>query len=170
MDTALAQLAGGLSQPLQKLRLALLSSLAHLEAGLDFADEDIDFISAAELDDQLATAAETTARLAEQMQDRADASDIASAVLLGLPNVGKSSLFNALADAEGAIVSSVPGTTRDYLTARIDLDGVPLQLIDTAGVEEPALLASADRRDIATTAQAATLQQTGGGRFPDLMH
>jgi tRNA modification GTPase len=134
LDVALAQLAGGLSQPLVHLRDQLLDVLAHLEAGLDFTEEDIEFISRADLLTHLADARQRLVSIAHQLAHRTDTT-APRAVLVGWPNVGKSSLFNALAGDQKAIVSHAPGTTRDYLTAAIDLDGVTFQLIDTAGVE-----------------------------------
>jgi tRNA modification GTPase len=135
LDVALAQLAGGLSQPLVHLRDRLLDVLAHLEAGLDFTEEDIEFISRADLLAHLADARQRLVSIAHQLARRTEATTAPRAVLVGWPNVGKSSLFNALAGDQKAIVSHAPGTTRDYLTAAIDLDGVACQLVDTAGVE-----------------------------------
>jgi tRNA modification GTPase len=135
LDRALSQLAGGISGPLHGLRNALLDLLAHLEAGLDFVEEDIEFISAAELRKQLDAAAAAIAGLCEQLSSRDTASEAMRIVLLGWPNVGKSSLFNALAGQDSALVSDEPGTTRDYLAVRLNLDGAAALLIDTAGVE-----------------------------------
>jgi tRNA modification GTPase len=135
---ALAQLAGGLAGPLNLLRDGLLDLLAHLEAGLDFVEEDIEFITPAELDEQLAEAASVVENLVEQMSSRAATGDVVRVALIGWPNVGKSSLFNALVGSGRAIVSPLPGTTRDYLTAKLDLDGVLCELIDTAGIEPAA--------------------------------
>lgn len=134
LDVALAQLAGGLAGPLHALRETLLDLLAHLEAGFDFADEDLPFITPGELNRQLGDAAERVAKLARQMGSRSEAAGTIRAVLVGWLNVGKSSLFNALVRHTGALVSDLPGTTRDYLTAELDLNGVKCQLIDTAGV------------------------------------
>jgi tRNA modification GTPase len=148
LSTALAQLAGGLSQPLQLLRNDLLQLLAELEAGLDFVDEDIEFISRGELLAKLRAAQELLADVESQMTSRATSSAAPQVALVGAPNAGKSSLFNAIIERFGspagpvvrpisaAIVSSRRGTTRDYLTARIDLDGFRFDLVDTAGVEE----------------------------------
>lgn len=133
LNVALAQLAGGLAHPLRRLRDALLDLLAHLEAGFDFADEDLAFISRDELDAQLSAAIREIAAIEAQMTSRADASHAVRAVLVGRPNAGKSSLLNVLADRSAALISEHPGTTRDYLTAELDLDGVKCQLIDTAG-------------------------------------
>jgi tRNA modification GTPase len=151
-----------LSTPLNQLRESLLDLLAHLEAGLDFVDEDIEFITAAELAARLDQAGAKVARLAAQMHDRADTAAAPRAVLLGPPNVGKSSLFNALAAAlalrqsgrTAALTSPEPGTTRDYLTVRLDLGGLTCELVDTAGLE-------ADPRDHTArgAAQSMTRQQ-----------
>ena len=133
-QTALEQLAGGLGQPLHQLRGTLLDLLAHLEAGLDFVDEDIQFVTADELQRQLAGAADQIQRITEQLGARNRSDDLPRVVLVGAANVGKSSLFNRLTSG-AALVSHEPGTTRDYLTATLDLEGVRCQLIDTAGVE-----------------------------------
>jgi tRNA modification GTPase len=135
LRTALGQLAGGLAGPLHQLRDELLELLAHLEAGFDFAEEDISFIATGQLERQLAAAAERVAELLEKMSSRNLAETATKAVLVGRPNAGKSSLFNALLDRSGALVSPTPGTTRDYLCAELDLDGVKCRLIDTAGIE-----------------------------------
>jgi tRNA modification GTPase len=131
----LSQLAGGLADPLHRLRDELLELLAHLEAGFDFVEEDISFIASKEIERQLASAIERTTKLLEKMSSRNVAETAVKVVLIGRPNAGKSSLFNALTQKCGAIVSSIPGTTRDYLTAEFDLDGAKCQLIDTAGIE-----------------------------------
>src|SRR5262245_54513290 len=133
LKSALAQLAGGIARPLQVLRERLLDLLAQLEAGLDFVDEDIEFISDAELDQQLAAAVETIDNLANQMRSRGEAGQIPRIVLAGLPNVGKSSLLNALAEDSAAIVSDIAGTTRDFVTRRVKFGQRECLIIDTAG-------------------------------------
>ncbi|MBN2292932.1 MAG: tRNA modification GTPase, partial [Pirellulales bacterium] len=135
LDVALAQLAGGLAQPLHALRDTLLDLLGHLEAGFDFADEDLPFIESEELVRQLDSAAEITDKLVRQISTRSTSDDVPRVALIGRPNTGKSSLFNTLSKKSKAIVSHYAGTTRDYLTAELDLDGVPCRLIDTAGVD-----------------------------------
>lgn len=136
LKTALAQLAGGLARPMTALRDDLLDLLAELEAGLDFVEEDLQFISQAELARRLRTASEEVARLAEQMRSRGEFAELPRVVLRGAPNVGKSSLFNRLADDAQALVADVAGTTRDYITGRLTLDGLVCQLIDTAGLDD----------------------------------
>ncbi|WP_254507350.1 tRNA modification GTPase [Anatilimnocola floriformis] len=137
LQSALTQLSGGLSHPLASLRNQLLDLLAHLEAGLDFVDEDIEFISRAELQQQVTAAATKVQSIADQLNSRSETSTSAPRVVLyGEPNAGKSSLLNALAGTAAAIVSPVAGTTRDYLVRLVTIDNQQLQLIDTAGVEE----------------------------------
>lgn len=134
LDVALEQLAGGLARPLHTLRDALLDLLSHLEAGFDFADEDLSFITPEELARQLNNAAEITDNLAKQIRSRATTGLLPHVALVGWPNTGKSSLFNALAAQAKAITSHHAGTTRDYLTAKLNLDGVHCCLVDTAGI------------------------------------
>jgi tRNA modification GTPase len=149
LDAALRQLAGGIAAPLEELRNDLLQLLAELEAGLDFAEEDLEFATPAEILSKLNEACQLLDRLSEQMASRHTASGRPQVALVGAPNVGKSTLFNALvarcAECSGmgsparsaALVSPQRGTTRDYLTATISLDGVSVELVDTAGVANP---------------------------------
>lgn len=133
---ALRQLAGGIGHPLENLRQELLQTLGHVEAGLDFVEESIDFISA----DDLCEFCSTLRRKVEHLQSQLDrdlrADEAWWVVLAGKPNVGKSSLLNCLADDELAITASEPGTTRDCVTTRLEWDQVPLVLVDTAGEEQ----------------------------------
>ncbi len=155
LDVALRQLAGGLSGPLCSLRDQLLDSLAHVEAGLDFVEEDIDFIAADVLAGQLTAAMDTVQHLLEQLQTRGTTTREYRIVLRGWPNVGKSSLLNALVGQQVAIVSPQHGTTRDYVTRPITLDGLTCLLVDTAGYE------SVDDDGIAQAAQQVARQQAG---------
>jgi tRNA modification GTPase len=134
LNSALVQLAGGLSKPLQQLRDDLLNLLADLEAGLDFVEEDIRFVEWRELDTRLTAAAGLLDSLLQQLGKRDHADQSPRAVLVGWPNVGKSSLFNALVQNAVALVSPQAGTTRDYLSAKIYCSGVEIELIDTAGI------------------------------------
>jgi tRNA modification GTPase len=135
-QAALGQLAGGLGQAFQDLRERLLDLLAEVEAGLDFVDEDISFLSNTAVEDALTAAQAELRRIADQFRTRGEASVQYRVTVTGWPNVGKSSLLNALAGSPTAIVSDVAGTTRDYITCERDIQGLNCLLIDTAGVED----------------------------------
>jgi tRNA modification GTPase len=135
LRAALAQMAGGVSRPLDALRDDLLNLLADTEAALDFADEDIEFVSAAETVRRLNGAVAQLDALERQLDDRTVSGRPVRVALAGAPNAGKSSLFNALTGG-AALVSAVPGTTRDYLTRPLALAGASAELIDTAGWQD----------------------------------
>jgi tRNA modification GTPase len=132
---ALGQLAGGMARPLAELREDLLNLLADVEAGLDFADEDIRFVDPTEMLLRLGRALAHVTLLGKQLDSRASAGEGFRVVLAGRPNAGKSSLFNALAGAR-ALVDARPGTTRDYLVARVEIGGLAVELVDTPGWQE----------------------------------
>lgn len=136
LDHALRQLSGNLSQPLERMRSTLLDLLADVEAGLDFVDEDISFISDKDLVDRLSAIATELEETLRVMQNRGGGSARITVALCGLPNAGKSYLINRLADQQVAIVASIAGTTRDTVTVDIELQGNHITLIDTAGIEE----------------------------------
>ncbi len=160
---ALDQRAGGLSKPVAALRNRLLDLLADVEAGLDFADEDISFATVPQCRDRLAAEQRELAALARRLADRAVASGRPRVLLLGAPNAGKSSLCNALAGAEAALVSPVAGTTRDYLVAPASIDGFAFELLDSAGIDA---VAEADPRGIHGQAAAERTRLAAGA---DLM-
>lgn len=132
LKQALKQLGGGMARPLQELRDDLLNLLADVEAGLDFADEDIRFVQPEEMLQRLAKALAQVTLLGKQLEQRGLTERVFRVVLTGRPNAGKSSLFNALAGAD-ALVSPQPGTTRDYLVKRLHLGETHIELIDTPG-------------------------------------
>ena len=135
LDAALRQLAGGVSNRLAALRHDLLTLLADLEAGLDFVEEDITFLHPDELTERLTAAHTLVTRLAADTVGRWRDAERPQVVLAGLPNAGKSTLFNALLKSDAALVSPVAGTTRDWLAADSTLGGVAVTLTDTAGWE-----------------------------------
>jgi tRNA modification GTPase len=135
LKLALGQLAGGVTRPLQELRDDLLNLLADVEAALDFAEEDLQFVRQEELLHRLAKGLALVTLLGKQLRQRAVPDRPFRVVLAGRPNAGKSSLFNALAGG-AALVSPEPGTTRDYLVKRLEVEGVALELVDTAGWAE----------------------------------
>lgn len=142
LNAALHQLAGGLAHPLHDLRARLFDLLGHLEAGFDFADEDIEFITSEEIARRLCDCAGVVSGILAKMRSRGGGEILARVVLYGSPNIGKSALFNALTGTENALVFDRPGTTRDYLCATLSLADFTCQLVDTAGdfdsgVQEP---------------------------------
>ena len=138
MQRALKQLGGGVSGKLATTRAELITILGDLEAGLDFVEEDIEFIPQDVMIERLNIAIERLQQLASSADSRMESTSTIAVTLAGLPNAGKSTLFNALAESDVALVSEVAGTTRDYLTIDIDCDGLNVRLIDTAGQETTA--------------------------------
>jgi tRNA modification GTPase len=120
----------------QGLGEALTDLRTYVEAAIDFPEEEIDFLADAELTRHLETVLahfDGVVKAARQGQLLRDGITV---VIAGAPNAGKSSLLNRLAGYDAAIVSDIPGTTRDVLRERIDIDGLPLHVIDTAGLRE----------------------------------
>ena len=136
LRAATEQLEGRLGERIRALREAIIALLAHVEAYIDFPDEDIDPDTGDELLRKLdATRAELDTLLATAERGKVLREGVRT-VIYGAPNVGKSSLLNLLLGHERAIVSSRPGTTRDVIEEVINLRGLPLRLIDTAGLRE----------------------------------
>jgi tRNA modification GTPase len=135
--SAMRSLDGAFSEQVRALAGALTDVRAHIEACMDFPEEEIDFLS----DPQLAQRLQTLRR--QLAATRASAgrgvllNEGVRVVLAGQPNVGKSSLMNLLAGRDSAIVTDIPGTTRDIIREHIQLDGLPLHVIDTAGIRVP---------------------------------
>ncbi|MBU2849803.1 tRNA uridine-5-carboxymethylaminomethyl(34) synthesis GTPase MnmE [Acidithiobacillus ferrivorans] len=131
---AAASLEGAFSQAVDGIHGQLLQLLALAEAGLDFSEEDLGDAHEQAIADGLMRLEGQIAHLLRQAQQGARLARGGRVVLAGRPNVGKSSLMNALAHRESAIVTAIPGTTRDLLREEIVLDGLPVELIDTAGL------------------------------------
>lgn len=135
LDVAIDQLAGGMGSRLTDSRNELVAALAELEAGLDFVEEDIEFISNDAMIAKLNAGLDSIRNLLSQLSDRDAKNDRFRVSLFGVPNAGKSSLFNCLAGKELAIVSDVQGTTTDRVSAVCEIGSQTIELIDTAGVE-----------------------------------
>ncbi|MDI1271115.1 MAG: tRNA uridine-5-carboxymethylaminomethyl(34) synthesis GTPase MnmE [Polaromonas sp.] len=142
-ETAARSAARSLSGEFSKEVHALLDQLVHLrmlvEATLDFPEEDIDFLQKADAQGQLSRLQQTLATVLQRTQQGAILREGIKVVIAGQPNAGKSSLLNALAGAELAIVTPVAGTTRDKVSELIQIDGVPLHVVDTAGLRDSLL-------------------------------
>ncbi len=129
-------LRGDLAREVEQARTSLLIVLAHVEAGIDFVGEDISFLHHDELVRIVREACAVVQKLEATAQEGRILREGARVAILGRPNVGKSSLLNRFLKQERAIVTAIPGTTRDVLEESVDLDGVMVRLVDTAGVRD----------------------------------
>jgi tRNA modification GTPase len=135
--SAMRSLDGVFSRRIQALAAAMTEVRAHIEACIDFPEEEIDFLSDPQLAEQLASLRNALAETCLSAGRGVLLKEGVRAVLAGQPNVGKSSLLNLLAGRDSAIVTDIPGTTRDIIREHIQLDGLPLHVIDTAGIRAP---------------------------------
>lgn len=133
---ALQSLQGSFSRQVQALVEALIQLRIYVEAAIDFPEEEIDFLSDGRVESDLQGIADDLAQLIHKARQGQLVRDGMNVVIAGKPNAGKSSLLNALVEKESAIVTEIAGTTRDVLREHIHLDGMPLHIIDTAGLRE----------------------------------
>lgn len=136
LDAATQQLQGALSKKIMGFQQQLTTIAAILEAWVDFPEEGLEFATMEEICDELKATISDMLKLADTFHDGRLLKEGISLCLIGSPNVGKSSLMNALLDKERAIVSQTPGTTRDILEDHVRFNGVNLRLIDTAGIRD----------------------------------
>ncbi|MCX7988539.1 MAG: tRNA uridine-5-carboxymethylaminomethyl(34) synthesis GTPase MnmE [Thermodesulfovibrio sp.] len=133
---AIQHLSGKLSEKINELRDALMRVCAHVEAYIDFPEEDIDGLTGKEIEDEIKRISEEIKKLIEGYEEGKIYREGLRVAIVGKPNVGKSSLLNALLMKDRAIVTEIPGTTRDIIEEYVNIKGMPLRIIDTAGIRE----------------------------------
>jgi len=133
---AAQQLEGALSRRLQPIKQRLIELIALLEAGIDFAEDDVSVLPAARILEHISAVRGPLDELARSFAYGKIVHEGLTLAIVGRPNVGKSSLFNCLVERERAIVTATPGTTRDLVTETVSIDGIPVKLVDTAGIRE----------------------------------
>jgi tRNA modification GTPase len=131
---AAQQLEGALSRRLQPTKRKLVELIASLEAGIDFAEDDVSVLPTGQILEQIAGIRSPLEELARSFSYGKIVHEGLTLAIVGRPNVGKSSLFNRLVERERAIVTATPGTTRDLVTETVSLGGIPIRLVDTAGI------------------------------------
>lgn len=133
---AASQMGGAISHRVAPVKQSLVELIALLEAGIDFAEDDVDVASQSDIARRIAELAPPLAALEASFARGRIVHDGLTMAIVGRPNAGKSSLFNRLVERDRAIVTATPGTTRDLVTERIAIDGIPIELVDTAGLRE----------------------------------
>ena len=133
---AAQQLEGALSKRIQPIKKKLVELIAVLEAGIDFAEDDVSVLPSADILSRVAEVRGPLAALEASFTYGKIIHEGLTLAIVGRPNVGKSSLFNRLVERERAIVTATPGTTRDLISETVAIGGIPVQLVDTAGIRQ----------------------------------
>jgi tRNA modification GTPase len=158
---AAQQLGGSLSRQITPIKQQLIALIAALEAGIDFAEDDIDLLPTSEITTRIVEIQAPLMALERTFTYGRVVRDGFTLAIVGRPNAGKSSLFNRLVERDRAIVTATPGTTRDLVTERVSLEGIPVELIDTAGlrhsVDEAESLGIAKSREAMADADVVLL-------------
>lgn len=134
--SAMRSLQGEFSKQVNDIVILLIELRKYVEASIDFSDEEIDFLGGDRLSTQIDGLIKAVQRMIDSAQQGALLRDGLTIAIVGKPNVGKSSLLNALSGQESAIVCDIPGTTRDIIKETLQLDGLPINIVDTAGIRE----------------------------------
>ena len=137
LNAALKQMHGSLKKIINEIRNDIITLKADIESGIDFIEEDIEFVSKNQAIDLSLTIFENLEKLHQRCKLSEALSKGIDVVIIGKPNVGKSSLLNAILNKDRAIVSNIPGTTRDIITESVQIAGYSVNIIDTAGIEKP---------------------------------
>src|SRR5581483_10900829 len=131
---AAQQLDGALSHRLQPIKQQLVELIAVLEAGIDFAEDDVSVLPGPQISERISPIKSSLQELAQSFSYGKIVQQGFTLAIVGRPNVGKSSLFNRLVEHERAIVTATPGTTRDLVSETVAIGGIPVRLVDTAGI------------------------------------
>jgi len=172
---AVESLRGEFSKGVAAIRDKLIDARVYIEAAMDFSEEEIDFLANQELADRLTALNSSIESLLARATEGRLMRDGITVVIVGAPNVGKSSLLNALTGEDSAIVTDVPGTTRDLLREIIVIDGLPVHIIDTAGlrdtddkVEKEGIRRA--RKQISSADHILAVREAGQAIDADLLH
>ncbi len=154
--TAIEQLRGGLSKKIETIREELIELTAYVEAYIDFPEEDIELPSLKEMKQRALKVQESLRELIAGAQYGRILREGLKTAIIGRPNVGKSSLLNALLEQDKAIVTEIPGTTRDVVEDYLNIQGLPIKIMDTAGIREVKDIAEKEgvKRSLRTMAEA----------------
>ncbi|MBM4064556.1 MAG: tRNA uridine-5-carboxymethylaminomethyl(34) synthesis GTPase MnmE [Planctomycetes bacterium] len=167
LKVAVAQLTGNVSQQIKRIQDDAVSLCSYIEAAIDFSDQDIELISAKEIMDKLEVIKNGISRLLTQPETGHVSPEGIVAVLYGKPNVGKSSLINALLGKKRTLVSAIPGTTRDVVADILEIGGIHFKLMDTAGMDdsEEVVLSRAMEKTLFTLKKAQVILLVFDGGF-----